>query len=279
MTRRIVVGVTQNDAGRRALAWAARRAADRELPLLLVSVVGGALGVIGEGSVLAATTEDAEAFLAVEAERLTGTGLTVETSVRHGDPVAQLTQAAAKEELLVIGSDYRGEGKGATRGVHGIRIVSASSTPVVVVPELDDAERRGIVVGVDGSSVSAHAIAFAAAEADRLREPLIAVAIWTPIAISRAGVAYPEDYLRNMQGTTEETLALSLAGLRQDFPDLEIEQHAVRGYPSQIINEYAATARIAVVGSHGRGAIGRFLLGSISQEVLAHLATVTAVVR
>ena len=36
---------------------------------------------------------------------------------------------------------------------------------------------------------------------------------------------------------------------------------------------------MTVVGSHGRGAFKRFLLGSISHEVLSRLATVTAVVR
>ncbi|WP_426323964.1 universal stress protein [Microbacterium sp. E-13] len=60
---------------------------------------------------------------------------------------------------------------------------------------------------------------------------------------------------------------------------LEVVRRVERGYPSQIINELAADARLAVVGSHGRGALARFLLGSIGQEVLARLATVTAVVR
>ena len=52
-----------------------------------------------------------------------------------------------------------------------------------------------------------------------------------------------------------------------------------RGYPSQVINARAQGARLAVVGTRGRGALARFLLGSVSQEVLARLATVTAVVR
>jgi len=51
------------------------------------------------------------------------------------------------------------------------------------------------------------------------------------------------------------------------------------GYPSTIITELAQDARLAVVGSHGRGAFARLLLGSISHEVLARLGTVTAIVR
>jgi len=34
-----------------------------------------------------------------------------------------------------------------------------------------------------------------------------------------------------------------------------------------------------VLGTHGRGAPARFLLGSISHEVLGRLSTVTAIVR
>ena len=79
--------------------------------------------------------------------------------------------------------------------------------------------------------------------------------------------------------TTRVLLALAVAGLASDYPDLEVEQIVERGYPSHVINELAKDARLAVIGTHGRGALARFLLGSISQEVIARLATVTAVVR
>ena len=90
---------------------------------------------------------------------------------------------------------------------------------------------------------------------------------------------YPDLYLENMQASTEEVLSLALAGLASDYPDLVVERRVERGYPSQVLNEIASGARLAVVGTHGRGALARFLLGSISQEVLGRLATVTAVVR
>ena len=79
--------------------------------------------------------------------------------------------------------------------------------------------------------------------------------------------------------TTEEVLALSLAGLSSRYPDLVVERRAERGYPSQVLTTVGSDARLIVVGTHGRGAIARFLLGWISQEVLQHLPTVTAVVR
>lgn len=280
MSARIVVGIEQTPAGERALAWAAQRAAERHRPLMVASVISGALGVVGEGELLAETEREVGAWLDAEAQRLRESGLNVETEVLRGDPVTQLAKASADEEMLVIGSDYRGHGAGPARGVHGIRIASAASVPVVVVPDIDLDGRTGVVVGVDGSPVSEAAIRFAAAEADRLGEPLIAVTVWTPMtARPRNSVVYPQDYLAALERAAQESLSLSLAGLRQDYPDLEIRTETRRGFPSAVINELAADARLTVVGSHGRGAIARFLLGSISHEVLAHLSATTAVVR
>lgn len=278
MTGRIVVGVVPTSAGDRALEWATRRAVARRAPLLLVSVVGGAVGAVGEGPVIDDALTAAGEDLESRAERARRAGAQVDTVVRRGDPVGQLTEASADAGLLVIGSDFHGDG-GPRRGTHGVRIVAGAACPVVVVPDLDTTGRSGVVVGVDGSSVSEAAISFAAAEADRLGEPLIAVAVWTPLAVPRTSIVYPDEYLRSMQALTEEALALSLAGIRQDYPDLELQRHAVRGYPSEVISEYASKASLAVVGSHGRGRIARFLLGSISHEVLTRLATATAVVR
>jgi len=280
MSELIIVGVTGAPVASRAVDWAIARAAERRQRIELLSVVGGALGAVGEDTVLAEALEKTYADVEAHAERVRQAGIEVSVRVEAGDPLAVLTAASGAASILVIGSDYRGPGSGRARGAHGVRIAAAARCPVVVVPDIELGERRGVVVGVDGSEVSEDAVRFAAAEAERLDEPLIAVSVWTPLQAPRNDLAvYPELYLSNMQAATEEILALALAGLAVDHPDLEVVRRVERGYPSQMLNEIGATARLLVVGTHGRGAIARFLLGSISHEVLARMATVTAVVR
>lgn len=279
MANEIVVGAADTEAGRRAVQWAADRAASHRQPLRLIGVVGGATGAVGEASVLEAALEATTAALDAMAAPLRERGLTVEVQAHAGNPVSVLIDASKDAALLVIGSDYRGPGHGPARGSHGVRIAAAAHSPVIVVPEIDLAGRSGVVVGVDGSEVSEAATRFAAQEADRLGEPLIAVTVWTPVPLPRHIGAYPADYIESMESVSAETLGVALGGLRQVYPDLQIEERVERGYPSEVINDIAAGARMTVVGSHGRGAVARFLLGSISHEVLARLATVTAVVR
>lgn len=281
MSEKLIVAVSAASDSRRAVDWAVARAAARNQSIELLSVVVGAVGMIGEAALIQAATSATEQLLAAEADRIAAAGVTVTTRVEVGDPVAQLAAASEDAALLVIGSDYRGPGKGPARGAHGIRITAASKCPVVVVPDfaLDD-DRSGVVVGVDGSPVSEDAIAFAAAEADRLGEPLTAVIVWTPISAPRnALMVSPQDYRDGMEQNAREALALSLGGLHSQYPDLEIEEAVAEGFPSLIINELAEGARLTVVGSRGRGVVRRFLLGSISHEVLQRLASVTAVVR
>ena len=279
MGEAIVVGITDAPVTHRAVDWAAQRAVERRQPLELLAIVGGAVGAVGEDAIVDAALAQARDAAEGEASRISRGGLDVRTRVDRGNPVAKLLEASGDAALLVIGSDYQGPGSRAARGAHGLRIAAGAHCPVVVVPDFDVTGRSGVVVGVDGSPVSEKAVAFAAAEADRLGEPLIALSVWTPLEVPRNRGTYPVEYLENVAKLTEEVQALSLAGLRSQYPDLEIERRVERGYPSQLINELAATARLAVVGSHGRGALARFLLGSISQEVLGRLATVTAVVR
>lgn len=275
MSEKIVVGVA--GASDRAVQWAVARALARGQSIELVAVVGGAVGAVGEGSVVSAAASAAQDLLDEHVARI---GVPVTTRVLTGNPVTHLIDASKDAALLVIGSDYRGPGDGPARGAHGIRIVAGAMCPVVVVPDLDLDAGVGVVVGLDGSAVSERALAFAAAEADRLGEKLVAVSVWTPLTAPRNSLAvYPEVYLANMQAVTEEVQAVALAGLASDYPDLVVERVVEQGYPSHIINARAHGARMAVLGTHGRSALVRFLLGSISQEVLARLATVTAIVR
>lgn len=48
----IVVGVTGASVSRKAIDWAVQRAADRHMGIELVSVLGGAIGAVGEHEVI-----------------------------------------------------------------------------------------------------------------------------------------------------------------------------------------------------------------------------------
>ncbi|GAA3907222.1 universal stress protein [Microbacterium invictum] len=281
MSNSIVVGISGAPVTERVVDWAIARAAQRHQKIDLVAVVGGAIGAVGEADVMLSAIDATGQLLEREAARISAKGIEVVTHVETGNPVSKLVDASEGAALLVIGSDYRGPGEGPARGAHGIRIAAAAHCPVVVVPDIDlGAERSGVVVGIDGSEVSEPALKFAAAEADRLGEPLIAVSVWTPLVAPRNDLAvYPELYMTNMQQATEEILALAVAGIASDYPDLKVIRKVEQGYPSHVINELAADAKMTVVGTRGRGAFARLLLGSISHEVLGRLAAVTAVVR
>lgn len=278
MSETIAVGVTDASGSQRALEWAIERAAARRERLVLVSVVGSGGGVGGEEPLLDHATQVTETMLESAAIQARAAGVAVEKLLERGDPVARLLDVSQRVDLLVLGSDFA-TGGSRLRGVRGVRITAAAHCPVVVVPD-DDAEgRSGVVVGVDGSETSEKAVVFAAAEADRLGEPLTAVMTWSPVPVPFEMDYYPEDYLNRMQALSTEALAIALAGLRQDYPDLEVDTVVESGYPAAVIARTALHARLLVVGSHGRGAMARFLLGSTSQALLGQLPTVTAVIR
>ncbi|WP_460772619.1 universal stress protein [Microbacterium sp. GXF7504] len=276
MADTIIVGVTDAAASRRAVDWASRRARELGQRVLLFAVVGGAVGAVGERELVDRVVTTAEERLTAFAREIAATGVEVEPRVTHGDPVGLLVEASKDAALLVIGSEPRGRGR---RGQHGARIAAAAHCPVVVVPEPGDEQRHGVVVGVDGSETSNAAIAFAAAEAERLREPLRVVAAWMPVAVPGDFGVYPEVYLSDLEGITRGNVDRVVEAVAASHPGLEVSAHVDEGDPAGVIGDHAATASLVVVGSHGRSGIARFLLGSVSEEVLAHLAAVTAVVR
>lgn len=279
MQESILVGVVDTPASRRAVEWAARRANERLSRVELLSVVGGAIGAVGEGAVVAEAIGLTQALLEREAERIGAYGVTADTRVSRGNPVEELINASMVFDLLVIGSDVRRDHAGARSVRHGIRIAAGARCPVVVIPDVDLAGRRGVIVGVDGSPVSGKLIDFAAAEAARTGDPLTVVSTWVTVPLPLNMSAYPAEYLSGMQKLTEEEMAESLAGILHRYPELEVHRVVERGHAATVINRLARDARLAVIGSHGRGAIARFLLGSTSLEVLSSPETATVLVR
>lgn len=279
MNELIAVGVTNTTASQRAVEWAIERARDQHRDLLLVSVVGAGSGVSGEDALVDEVLGATGLMLDEIVEHAASRGVRAEARIERGKPLAQLIEASRHAQLLVIGRNRFRHADGVHLGGHAIRVTAGAHCPVAIIPDRDLFGSRGVVVGVDGSEVSERAIRFAAAEADRHGDTLTAVTAWSPLPVPMDTGSYPPEYLANMQALTEEESSISLAGLRQDFPDLDVRVVVASGYPGELICREAEHARIAVVGSHGRGAIGRFLLGSTSEAVIERMPTAVMIVR
>lgn len=283
----IVVGVsTGGRASLTAVRWAAERASAVGSRLRLVHVVEGSIPSTDDAELLLAAQSAARMSLDAAADAAASVDRTLEvvTELEQGSAVDVFDRVSEGADLLVVGSDWHGGQRASRRGVHSLRIAAGSHAPVAVIPDIDVSGRRGVVVGIDGSEASDAALSFAVAEATRLGVPLIAVHAWDVAMMVGGDYGYgvPMVASDDLQRGAEQVLDEALAGVTSGSAGssaLEISRVVVAGDPVIALAEAAMEASLLVVGSHGRGALARFLLGSVSHGVLAHLEGPTVVVR
>ena len=285
MTRPMLVGVTDSSASARAVEWAARRCARTGAPIVLVHMLDSYLSTLDNQSYHQEALAEARALVARAAERARAAAPEAEVthSLHTGSSILELFAELARErdaELVVVGSDTRGRAaQRRAQGTGSLRIAAAAEVPVVIVPDIELDGRRGVVVGVDGSDTAAKAFAFAVREASARGEPLIAVHGWFDPSMRLGG----EFMIAETEAQTRERVQEFVDGLvaphRAEHPDLEVEVRTVARIPADALTDAAEEAALLVVGSHGRGAFRRLLLGSVSHEVLSNLTAPTVVVR
>lgn len=281
MSEKILVGVNGSVASERAVRWASEWAAAHGVDIQLVTVIDGAIRATGHAAVLLDAQAHAEQLLA-DAEQLArgiAGGVHISGRIDQGNAVQVLVDASADARLVVIGTDSRPGDEPSRRGVRGLRISAGSSSPVVVVPEAELDEREGVVVGVDGSEISIAALRFAAREAKRLDTPLIAVYAWNYPLVTGYEYVYPAELITDLEKAGGDVLDEALENAEPHLEGVEVRRVVVGGEAGGILREHGATAKLLVVGSHGRGPVARFLLGSVSQEVLGRVLSPTMVVR
>ncbi|TQJ41135.1 nucleotide-binding universal stress UspA family protein [Arthrobacter sp. SLBN-112] len=274
----IAVGTNDSAQSQAAVLWAARRAHRAGLPLVIVHVVDDRW--VAEPYPWFGTLQQAgEELLKTAAGRLEGSvPVTPDTVLLTGSVGGQLAKYSKKTSMMVIGS---GSGHlGGALADRALQVATAAKVPVAVVGTQDLEGRSGVVVGVDGSAEATQAVAFAAAEADRDGDELTVVyAVNAPDPVIDAGLtpAALADLI-----VDEERIVLSetVAGLKEDYPDLTVHQQldSDRGAVDALVAA-AAGARLLVVGSRGRGAFKRLLLGSTAHGVLKHLPCPTIITR
>jgi len=280
MKNPIVVGVNDTEASQAAVAWAMHRAAALKLPVVLVHALDDRwsyenysfVDVIKKAGI--ELLEKAKAR-AIEAEP------SVELSIKQipGSTGYVLRKQSRKASMVVVGS---GEGWfGGAVTDRALQIAGVALCPVAVIgATAGDGGRQGILVGADGSEEATQAVAFAAAEADREGQDLtILHAFGSPMF--RVPKGMPGSDLAESAAEEERViLSETAAGLAENYPDLTVHQVlVVDTAPAKALVDAARNAGLLVLGSRGRGAFKRLLMGSTAHAVVSQLPCPTIITR
>ncbi|AXB41439.1 universal stress protein [Amycolatopsis albispora] len=286
----ILAGFDGSNGSRRAVEWAAEEAVRRRGTLLIAQCFVSAPPVMQgwtsadevEGTRI---REQAEYQLDEMADHCgkSHPELAVDTVLPEGRAGVALPALAeeAGASLIVVGSSGLSALPRALLGSTAAELVRTAVQPGVVVRgEEPAAADAPVVVGVDGSAVSDRAVEFAFEFAAGHGLPLLAVHAWTDWQAGLLASAPMAPVGRERQDTqAEAAVRAHLDKFAARFPEVRSEVRFVAEHPAQILTELAEHARLLVVGSHGRGAVGRVFLGSVSHAVLYHAPCPVAVLR
>ncbi|MFI9825050.1 universal stress protein [Streptomyces sp. NPDC052013] len=287
MTRPITAGVDGSEESLAALAWAAREAVRRGLPLRVVhawrfqshDAVDTGDFATQEGWVRESVGE------AVRAVRERHPDLETTTDVLEGDAVETLVRVAGEAEALVLGSRGHGRIVGFLVGSVGQQVIVEAERPVVFVRAGDqpsaEAAGREIVVGQQGDPEdSAAALGFAFATAAARGATVRAVRAWTlpPVFAYSPGSLRLLDEAGGLEPYEQKALGAALAPWRERYPDVHVIEHVEMGSAGQVLLSVAGTAQLMVVGRRAhRTAVGA-RIGSVAHGVLHHADCPVAVV-
>lgn len=275
---RIVVGVDGSTQADRALHWAVREAhlhaAEVELVLGYVIQVRGYITGRTDREL---ATDRLDAII----ERNRG----LLDQVKWSDTVVgvvgtlsgALTDVGEDAELIVVGSRGTDGFRGLTVGSTGYRTAAHASTPVAVIHGDQEARAadgsRPVVVGVDGSRGSGRALRWALDEAARRGVDATVVHGYHSPAEPAALAALPAEQIRvYRQRAQRGALDLVAKTITEAGGSGQVTVHQVAesGTPAGVLLAHAGPDRLLVVGTHGRGMLGRSMFGSVSHQVLHH---------
>jgi nucleotide-binding universal stress UspA family protein len=124
-----------------------------------------------------------------------------------------------------------------------------------------------IAVGVDDTDSSHRALAWAAREAVRRHADLEVVTAWTWEAVEGAPIAAVDPQM--MMDLAEDTQEAAVREVIAELPERpKIIRQVVQGTAADALIDASKHADLVVVGTHGRGPVRAFLLGSVSLSVI-----------
>jgi nucleotide-binding universal stress UspA family protein len=150
--------------------------------------------------------------------------------------------------------------------------------PAPVAEAVRSAAPGDVVVGVDGSLPSRHALQWAIEEAEIRHVRCRLIKVLTPDAfevVDRKTALPMFDFLADEQSALSATVADVVAnGIGSPSTNVEL----VAGDPVEVLTELARHGDLLVVGTRGHGALTNLFLGSVSSALLHHRVCPTVVV-
>jgi nucleotide-binding universal stress UspA family protein len=240
----------------------------------------GGSAPVGSAYVREATAR-AEALVdaAVDEARGFAPGVNVRGQVLLGRIGSALMDAAAADDLLVVGGRGLGGFTGLLLGSVSQRLATHAAGPVVVVRGRPDATGP-VVVGADGSDGSRDALAVAFEEAATRASRVVAVRAYTPFSQTwQASMApYAEDP-DERRAAEQRALVEDLRPWQRKFPEVDLDCVVEAGHATAVLAGRSGTAQLLVIGTRGHGGLDGLLLGSVGLGLLHHAECPVMIVR
>ncbi len=273
----VVVAIDGQEPDRFVLRWAAEEAADRGVALSVchlwewssVDRAPQPLLEMSAGDVRSAPERVVDD--AVGAVRAEFPDLPVSRTLGYGRPAPALLALSDRAGMIVVGTRGTGGFAGLQLGSVSAQVAAHARCPVAVVRKPASGTAADVVVGVDGSAQSDHALRLGLAEARRFGGTLVAVHGYRLPPLPAAYAPNPGVDEKAHRASAESVLDQALADVEAATPEMKIERRIAAGPPARALLEASAAGAAAlVVGSRGLGGFAGLVLGSVSQQVVRH---------